>query len=127
MGVDLKLLPIFSRMRSAIWFSHSVIELSRQSELFEKILEVEKKVGILVPPHFDSYLSREIDLETGFDETHYGITTWTPYGDPVKYVTVKDLLKFRYCNEVFDNFLNRAVWAYLNELPKDTKIALFWS
>lgn len=123
MGLDLKLLPIFSRMRDAMWYSHSVIELQRKSELFEKILEVEKKVGILVPPDFNSYLSRG----EGNEEPHYGKTCWTPYGDPVKYVKVKDLLKFQYCDDVIYNFLNRAVWAYLKELPKDTRIALFWS
>jgi len=122
MGLDLTLLPIFTRMKSEKWFSHSVLELNREPELFEKILEVERKVGILVPPDFDSYLSRG----EGNEESHYGETCWTPYGDPVKYVRVKDLLKFRYCNEVYDYFLNRAVWAYLKELPEDIKIALFW-
>ena len=123
MGVDLKLLPIFSRMSGTKWLSHSVIELQRKSELFEKIIEIEKKVGILVPPDFTSYLSRG----EGNEEPHYGETCWTPYGDPVRYVRVKDLLKFQYCDDVMYDFLNRAVWAYLKELPKDTRIALFWS
>lgn len=57
----------------------------------------------------------------------YGKTIKDPYGSDVKYITVRDLLPFRDCDGVMDNHQNRAVWAYLNELPKDTKIALFWS
>ncbi len=120
-GLDLQLLPIFSRMEDSIWYSHSVLELQRKIELFEKILEVEKKVGSFIPPNFDSYVSREKGKDS-----HYGETTYTPYGDPVKYITVKDLLQFEYHEEVVDHFVNRAIWAYLRELPEKTKIALFW-
>ncbi len=117
MGVDLTLLP-FDADRANLSFSHSVLGIERRRELWDLILEMEIDV---VPNGFTSYLSR---LENG--ETGYGETMETPYGEPLKYTKAERLVSLAHHEEVRNNFKNRAVWAYLMELPPETKIALYW-
>jgi len=76
----------------------------------------------LVPDDFTSYISKN----DKYDEPHYGKTLEDFYGEPLRYLDVKDLLQFSNHEYVLDNYKNRAVWAYLKELPEDTKIVLFF-
>jgi hypothetical protein len=116
MGLDLDLLP-FDAFDN-ISFSHTVLCCDRKRDLFEKILKLVTK---RVPNDFTSYLS----MEDGMDH-HYGRTVRTPYGDALCYTTVGALLKFKDHVCVKDNVKNKAIWAYLNALPKKTKVALYW-
>ena len=121
MGLDLTLIPVDSE--NGTWgFGHSLIDCERRNELFEPLLELEKKKGRDVPEKFNTFRSRD----DKYEESHYGPTVDTPYGDPLKCVYVKDLLPFAEHEGVRDNWKNRAVWAYLREMPPDEKIALYW-
>jgi hypothetical protein len=114
MGVDLRLLPFSSPDAD---FSHDILKVERRRELWEPIAEIEKNRGRDVPDTFYSF--------SGAGEK-YGLTTKTPYGDNLRYVTAEDLLTLRRHKAVKDNHRNRAVWAWLAQMPHDTKVALYW-
>lgn len=119
MGLDLKLLPIDEYSNS----SYTILECFRRPELFDAVLVLEDKVGRPVSTNFMSYLSLSVENEGYY---FVGKTTTTPYGKPLKFVQVCDLLKFTAHDGVQDNWKNRAVWAYLSELPTTTKVAPYW-
>jgi hypothetical protein len=119
MGLDLTLLPFDADHGAGFSFAHSVLQCARSRELFEAI---QKLTETPVPAEFYSYLSREDDAAA-----HYGVTTTTPYGEQLGWVRVADLLAFAEHVEVIGNHKNRAVWAYLGQLPGRTKVALYWN
>lgn len=119
MGIDLRLLPFDAE--GEINFSHTVLSCSRRYELFDLIGEIENQVGSNVPDHFSTFVSRKDNLDSHYDDTQD-----TPYGEPLKYIPAKALKPFAAHDAVKDNWRNRAIWAYLNCLPDDTKVALFW-
>lgn len=121
MGVDLALLPFDGELSDDVAFSHTVLDCFRRRELWEHIEALPDEP---VPARFDTYLSHDDAWDEG---THYGNTQRTPYDTPVRCVRVADLLPLRHHQGVQDNPKNRAVWAYLAELPPDTRVALYWS
>ncbi len=54
MGLDLVLLPFDGRE-----YSHTVLDCERNNELFQEILELQKKKGRDVPEYFGTYLCRD--------------------------------------------------------------------
>jgi len=122
MGLDLSLLP-FSRGEH---FSQSVLQCFRRESLFEEIMRIEKEKGEDVPKDFASYLSRGRE----YQEPHYGITVSTPYGEILKHIPMIELTHLSMHEDVLDNVINRAVWAYLEasvcRLPGDYRVALMW-
>lgn len=118
MGLDLRLLP-FDADVDVVTFSHTILSCERRRELFEELL---KLPSVEVPERFYSFTSREASC----GESHYGVTRDTPYGEPLDYVRVKDLLAYSDHEGVTDNGKNRAIWAYLKCLPPENKVALYW-
>ena len=121
MGLDLALLPVES---ITAHYSHTVLDCMRREDLFEVIKELEREYGIKVNDDFYSFLSKEGPPDM---ETHYGLTVETPYGKPVKSVPVFRLKGLYNHGDVRDNHRNQAVWAYLDMLPDDTAVALYWN
>ena len=110
-------------------------EISKQ--LHTKLKELtEKSINNkqYVPKDFTSHLCPDVDEETGFEECHYGETTIDPYGDPIVYVFVKDLLELEELHREYykdeEQHINKekalATMAYIKTLPKNRKIALYW-
>lgn len=99
----------------------SVLQCTRRTELFSTIEEIEERLGEKVPPHFHSLLSRA-------DEPgpHWGVTTETPLGDPLRYVPVEALRHLATHPDAADDPINRATWAYVAALPDVMMIALYW-
>lgn len=127
MGLDLAFLPFFGNDTA----SYSVIECGRCSELFDIITALEKQKGILLWEHAHGGVSRDdVPCEnchkTKYSDSHYGDVNDNPYGEKTKYVPVKDLLLLKDLEEISDNPRNVAVWAYLQHLPTNTKIGLWW-
>lgn len=118
MGLDLTLLP-FDCDQGNFCFSHTMLDCERRRDLFEAIMKMLKETP--VPDGFMSFRGR-----TQEGDTSYGVTTTTPYGAPLGWVPAGDLVNLGVHIGVLDNHLNRAIWAYLRELPKETKVALFW-
>lgn len=122
MGLDLTLLPFEHPETDNGWaISHCVLYCERRRALFADIGQLEENIGVVVPQQFGTYLSRE-----GGKDTHYGNTQDTPYGDPLRTVTAGQLLGFATLDDVTDNPRNRAIWAYLAQLPAETRVALYW-
>lgn len=119
MGVDLKLLP-FDAEFEIICFSHTVLYLERDQNLFNDILAIRPQMN--VPNNFCSYLARTKDNP----ETHYGITIVDAHNQPLKYVYIESLLRLLSRVEVISSQKNSAVWAYLGALDSNTKVALYW-
>lgn len=117
MGVDLRLLPFDADLNNN-YYSHTVLDCQRRWELWNEINKLEQYP---VPDNFTSFSAY---LDCG--HTGYGITIETPYGMRLKYVLVQHLCKLKDYPGVIDNFKNRAIWAYLKELPLQTKVALYW-
>lgn len=123
MGVDLTLIPFPKRMlNSCAAHAHTVLSLSRSRRLFDWILSVEKKHGHPIPDDFHTYLSRD----EAYEESHYGPTTTTPYGDHLLYVPVARLWPLAAHQDIAEDYENRAAWAYLLALTNDWLVALYW-
>jgi hypothetical protein len=118
MGLDLRLLPFEGSKE--VPYSHSILSCGRDERVFEQIQNIQKNSGLLVPDDFKTFVSTSDDTEA-----HYGETLGTPYGEDLFYVTVHELVTEVKLPED-THFRTKAVWAYLKELPPDTKVALFW-
>lgn len=115
MGVDLRLLP-FDCDQGEFAYSHTLMEVGRNYDLHDKIRRLR---SMPVPKGFTSFCARGKD-----GEPTYGVTLKTPYGEPLEYVLAGELSTIKL--PVDTRHGPRAVWAYLNELPPQTKIALYW-
>ena len=120
MGLDLKLLPQHTKTAD---FSDDIISFHRESRLIELIQECELVYGIKVLPYrFTSYLG---DPKNDEDERGYGHTNTTAYGEHLQAVYAKHL-KGEINGYKADSWRNRAIIAFINELPDDILVYLFW-
>lgn len=120
MGVDLRLLP-FNRPASPQrqWQDSShVLSVERRSSLWGAIEEIQAQHGQPLPEGFHSY---EGDGRDG-----YGTTVEDAYGSKVVYVFAQHLKPLRTREEVVTDPMNRAIWAFIEALPDDWPIALYW-
>lgn len=122
MGLDLKLMPFGGECPGAVNFAHTILCCERRRDLFELILELDGREGQNVPTGFNTFLSFDEALE----KSCYGETLETPYGERLHWVEARFLAVLASHADVLDNHLNRAVWAYLKELPPAWPVALYW-
>ena len=119
MGLDLRILPQYDRDAN---FSHDLIDLHRDYNLFSLISNLESEKGREVPKEgIYSFIGEREEIEG----TCYGTTVETPYGDMMKGVLSKDL-KDVLSNYKTEDWKNKAFIAFLNELPDDLEIWLYW-
>lgn len=117
MGLDLTFLP-FDADFEELHFSHTILPCEREREAFSDLLKKEREKGIRVPENFTGYFGKD---ENG--ERQYGKMTETPYGDVLKYLTADEILS---CfNPEYQK--NKAIRAYIENIPKGTKIAIWWN
>jgi len=117
MGVDLTLLPLIGR---DFWAAHDILRLERRSELWS---DVEKLPQKPIPQALSCH--KAVSPTTG--DPCYGDTETTPYGTRITYTTAADLMTLKDNEAVQDNWQNRAIWAYLAQMPGDWPICLYWS
>ena len=119
MGIDLRILPQYSQNAD---FAHDLIGLHRDSDLFERVDKLENEKGKEVP-------RKGIRSFTGGDkeseEPRYSTTIETPYGDVMKGVLAGEL-KEVLADYKTESWKNKAFLAFLNELPNDLEIWLYW-
>jgi hypothetical protein len=115
MGVDLKLLPLLAH---DFWCSHIILGVNGRRELWPKIEALSTQP---VPKPLICYEARGKD-----GDPCYGEVTEDCYGNSLTWLTPTELLTLRDAREVRDNWHNRALWAYLAEMPKDWPIVLYW-
>ncbi len=111
MGVDLRLLP-FDADFDGLRFSHTVLNVHRNSDLWPCVKETEQ---FPVPDDFTSF---SCENQEEYEEAHYGYTVETPYGERLTYTAAKNLKGIA--------FKPDAVVAYINALNDDVKVALYW-
>lgn len=111
MGVDLTLLP-FDSDDSDLCYAHSMLSCWRDRDLFDDLMGLEK---VVVPDHFESYLGDRAPLERG-----YGVTTMTPYGEPIYCVTAMEIAL------VVPPDNKRPEWEYVRACEPGRRIALYW-
>lgn len=119
MGIDLKLLVVDGMIHGETIFSHTIIEVGGGQS--EKLEPVEKAHGLDVSRRFSSYLSRVPDGSCK-DECCYGTVIDTPYGLPLKHVSAVELKGML----GDDTPRRRAAQAYIDALPPETRVALYW-
>jgi hypothetical protein len=115
MGIDLTFLPL-EHESERLAYSHTLLPLERRYDLQDEVRALNpKSLGRVM----SSYLSRNKD-----GEICYGDTNEDCYGEALTYLTVAELLQV---NPTTIQYKNKAIWAYLKELPLETKIVLYWS
>ena len=105
MGLDLKLLP----MRNSNMFSHEVLIVDDHDK-FAAIMEIS---SMEIEDGFTSFLSSD----AAFEETHYGDTTETPYGERLMWVQAKQLKAMG---------LSGPTGAFVAAMKDHDRVALFW-
>lgn len=116
MGVDLTLMPLLGKQS---WVAHDMIRVCRRGELWEPIAALPTKT---IPQPLHCYVARHnID-----GKTCYGPVEFDPYGERLTYTTTTDLFTVKDHGAVQDNWQNRAVWAYLEQMPADWPVVLYW-
>ena len=115
MGQYLCLLP-FDFASEDCRSSDTILECADHSELFQVISKLQ---ATPVPRHFDTYMCR--------NHEGYGNTQKDRFGEPLMCVTVEQLLILALQEGVTRFVRNRAIWAYLRKLPRNTKVALYWA
>lgn len=123
MGVDLLLIPFKSSndINGRIWgLSSSSLEVVRSRDMWREILALESQpvaerfltpFGLVYPDEPD-YWNRETSVDA--------------YDKPLRWVSAGDLASLRDYRNIPKESQNRAVWAYLEQLPPDYKVALYW-
>jgi len=119
MGMDLSILPQYSQNAD---FSHDLIDLHRDSDLFERVDKLENEKGKEVPR---KGIHSFIGSSETFEGPCYGPTIETPYGDIMKGVLAGEL-KEVLADYKTESWKNKAFIAFLNELPDDLEIWLYW-
>lgn len=116
MGVDLRLLPLLNKN---CWVSHEILSVERRRDLWDEVLKLPQQP---IPQRLSCFLARNpVD-----GETCYGDIESDPYGGRPHYTTAGDLATLKDNPEASDCAKNRAIWAYLSEMPADWPIVLYW-
>lgn len=120
MGIDLTLLPVeFESSDKELAYSHSILHLPRWYDFFE---EVRKCPMREMQGRFATFMGRSEDGEYA-----YGDTKQDAYGSPIYFVWAKDLKKaMAKMPETGADWCFRSAKAYVDAMPDDGKIALYW-
>jgi len=143
MALDLDLLP-FEQEDPGHSYSHTILRcVTNCHDLYEAITNFQNDIGQAnslkvigveydpdkddrkVPEDFTSFRSQVCRYD-GDDEAHYGETLEDAYGHKVRWLYVKELLQWKNHAGVQRNQKHRAIWAYLEQLNPETRVALYW-
>lgn len=119
MGLELSLLPELNKDSG---FSHNIISLHRDIELFDSILKIENIKGI---PCSDLGFYSHMSYDEKKGDYCYGITKESPYGGIIKSLYSHELKSAIDVINIKD-WQNKAVFDYIKNFPSDIKIYLFW-
>lgn len=123
MGLDLKLLPLdyLSAGKSGPWgYSHTVLSVNRNSELFDAIALLDDE-ELPQGASIASYVGGDVPDGAKEGETCYGVLDQTPYGDRCTWIDVEALVP-AFAKHMSD----QPVTAYLRAMRPGTKIVLYW-
>ena len=112
MGIDVRLIPAYNVGAD---FSLDSIELDRDYEMFDLIREVKNENGREVPR-----LGITAFLDKGYKKLYEDA-----YGDTIVSVQAGKLKK-KLANYKADGWKNKAIIAFINELPYELEIWIYW-
>ena len=119
MSLDLRLLPQYNQNAD---FSHDIIGLQIDEELTAIMQNLEKTGGREVPRRgINSFIGEE----EGYEGNCYGKTTTTPYGEVMIGVLAKEMKKALIGYKP-EGWKNKAALAFVNHLPDELEIWLYW-
>lgn len=119
MGIDLMLLPYL--VQKDHYVSYSILSMSRQTAFFEVLDSYAMVKGREIEEQFYSYQPDEKTAEDTMGETSVD-----KYDTPLKTITPAEFLEAvtLFGDELYP--LNKAILAYVQNLPDDWRIALYW-
>lgn len=115
MSVSLTLLPILGK---DMWVAHTSFRLEDRSELWPIVSE-------LPTAHAPNGLTCHFARRPSGDHC-YGHILSDPYGGPLQWVSAGALVSLADHPAVKDVWKNRAAWAYLEQMPADWPVVLYW-
>lgn len=119
MGVSVKLLPQFSKGAD---FSDMVLNIDTNGNFISALKEIENNRGREVQ---NGGIHSHFGADMNYEGLCYGETYFTPYGKVMKGIQAKDILPA--LDELnLDYWKNRAIIAFLKELPPNLEIWLYW-
>lgn len=108
MGMDLSVCPDTFGLKGETVLAYDRLRINRDYDLFERVR---------------SLRPRPLDTAVAYyEDDGLADRTTDPYGADLTYLTAGELSAI----DPGTGTLARAVWAYLDELPRDTKIVLWW-
>ena len=99
----------------------ATLELMPAPALFSELVRLQ---SFPVPERFETLVSTDGPEE--LDTSRTGTTQTDGLGNPLYWVSLRELLPFRSHPEVQKIAHNRVVWATLGAYPPETKIVLYW-
>jgi hypothetical protein len=118
MGLDLTLAPV--RFGDPWWLLHTRIDLDRNYELFDQIVNHRDTAKQLCIPYA---VPSDIKLQW-YGDDGIATTATDPYGKPLHYVFAGDLARVKL--PASTGAWNKAVFAMICAMPRDTKVVLYW-
>jgi hypothetical protein len=120
MGLDLTLAP--ENYPSSWWLTFDRIRVDRDYRLYSQIAGLRGTAGytqVCNPRPIPSNVKVQWYEDEGIKERKTD-----PYGSPLTYLTAGELLAVALPTNASP--WNKGVWAFLKELPPDTRILLWW-
>lgn len=99
----------------------ATLELMPAPALFSELVRLQ---SFPVPERFETLVSTDGPEE--LDTSRTGTTQTDGLGNPLCWVSLRELLPFRSHPEVQKIAHNRVAWATLGAYPPETKIVLYW-
>ena len=123
MGLDLTLIPAYSEDPNNNFFSHDLISLDRDSDLFDEILSLQNEFGRHIKL---GGINTYIGSNDG-GEPAYGLTERTKYGEVIQSVPAGRLYScIHRFPEVSLGWKNLAAMGFLANCPAELPIYLYW-
>ena len=125
MGVDLLLMPFKSYNDingRTIGFGYTCLEVVRNSDMWREIRALENQP---VPERFLTHFGPTYPDEPDYWDRDFQ-TSVDAYDKPLRWVFAGALASLRDYRNIPKESQDRAVWAYLEQLPPDYKVALYW-
>jgi len=124
MGLDLSLLPALSP--SPISDSaHDLLDCHREETMFDIIETVSQKYGIELAEDEELWTYEGSDPDGNYEEPCYAPTYEDKYGNRLRAVLAGRLSKALAICET-ESWKNRAIIAYINELPDELRVWIYW-
>jgi hypothetical protein len=124
MGLDLTLLIVTGdpQRGDTTVYAHTQLDFRPTEATATVLFAVESDAARDVPKPFFSFLSRREDGERG-----YGDTQKTPYGEGIRMARARDFLRALSAHNLTrDGWELLAAIAYVEKIPGNTWVALYW-